>query len=1128
MLQHEINTESDAADDALVRARRLAHSLEQRIRTKDAVAAALSGLDSLPDAGRSVLHAVAQNLHWDEGSLWVLSADKERITCVTTWHGGSADFERFAEVSMRTPMRRGEGIPGRVWETAAACWIPEIRRDANLPRRAAMEETGFRTAVGFPITVHGETLGALEFFSRDERQPDGDMLAVMSNIGSQLGQFIERKLALTALAESEERFRTLANTAPVLIWMAGPGRDSTFFNEPWLRFTGRTMEQECGRGWMQSVHPDDLPRVIATYNEAYASRTNATAEYRLRHHDGSWCWILENGAPRYDAGGELLGYIGSCVDITERRAAEDALTEHQDMLAAMTEALPHLVWTSTEDGRLTHVNARWTAYTGQTFDEAMDRGWEAAVFSGDLEEVGRRWEEAREAGAPFEAEARLRSAGGEYRWHLLRSVRSTSTDPSRALFGTATDIHDRVEAEGARRRTEQNYRTLTESIPALVVTSGPDGVVSYFNERWRAYAGVTGDDPAALAATLHPDDVPELAARWAEARAAGTPTEAEFRIRAADGAYRWHFARISPLHVGGAITGWVGTAVDIDDRKRAEQTNAALNATLARRVGELETLLDVVPIGIGIAEDERCEVIRTNPTFARMLGVEPRDNASLSGDNAHLMPFSVHADGRELDAAELPMQRAAAEGIAVGGQELEVRRAGQPPLHLLEYAAPLFADDGRPAGSIGAFVDITERRRAEEGQRFLAEAGALLASSLDYEETLRNVARLAVPRIADLCVIDMLDAGEEPHRLEVAAAEDDLSNLRGLKIRGWRAGPDAGETIAEALMAGRATMIPALTDDVARAITPDGRQCELARGSGIGSLIAAPLRARGRTFGVVTMASRFSGRIFDGNDLALIGDLAHRASFAVENARLLREAQEAAVELRRANAAKDEFLGLISHELRTPITTIYGNAEVLRRLGDRLEPEDREMAVSDIEQEAQRLSRLVDNIFVLARIEGGNELTPEPLLARRLVDKVAAEHIQRFPHRQVRNHVGDDLPPLMAEPTYVDQILRNLVGNAEKYSPPGEPIDIESVQAGDMVEFRVMDRGGGIPAGEEDKVFTAFYRSPSNAGKAAGTGIGLAVCRRLVEAQGGAIWAGPREGGGTVIRFTLPVDKEHE
>jgi signal transduction histidine kinase len=226
----------------------------------------------------------------------------------------------------------------------------------------------------------------------------------------------------------------------------------------------------------------------------------------------------------------------------------------------------------------------------------------------------------------------------------------------------------------------------------------------------------------------------------------------------------------------------------------------------------------------------------------------------------------------------------------------------------------------------------------------------------------------------------------------------------------------------------------------------------------------------------------------------------------------------------RATALREAFIGVISHELRTPITTIYGLARVLRQRGDTLDEAARRDALADIEIESDRLFRLVEDLLVLSRAEGGRvALESEPINPGRLVGRIVEAERQRHGDREFVARIAPGLPLIEAEPTYVEQVVRNFLTNAVKYSRAPAPIEIEvAAQDGEII-LRVLDRGIGIDEETAEHGFDLFFRTNAASRVASGAGIGLFVCRELVNAMGGTTWIAPREGGGTEVGFRLPA-----
>lgn len=225
-----------------------------------------------------------------------------------------------------------------------------------------------------------------------------------------------------------------------------------------------------------------------------------------------------------------------------------------------------------------------------------------------------------------------------------------------------------------------------------------------------------------------------------------------------------------------------------------------------------------------------------------------------------------------------------------------------------------------------------------------------------------------------------------------------------------------------------------------------------------------------------------------------------------------------------AVALAEAFVGVLSHELRTPITAIYGGSQLLLR--DQMSPDARNAIIRDIAAEAERLHRLVEDLIAIARLERGvSRPGSEPVLLERLVRRAADAEQRRWHDRRVVIESQPNLPIVRGDEGFTTQVLRNLLSNAVRMSPPKEPVVVvlRAVPGGRDVAVSVLDRGPGFPPATGPDAFRLFYRSPAIAAHVPGTGIGLYVARTLVEAQGGRIWLRNRSRGGAEVSFTLPV-----
>lgn len=404
--------------------------------------------------------------------------------------------------------------------------------------------------------------------------------------------------------------------------------------------------------------------------------------------------------------------------------------------------------------------------------------------------------------------------------------------------------------------------------------------------------------------------------------------------------------------------------------------------------------------------------------------------------------------------------------------------------------------------------------------RLLAEVSATLDATADVAKTgapLARIARLAIRILGEWCAIDVLDERGRVHR--VAAAHVDAAKGQILRDAEQRS-PDTGRKLPHGLSQGKPVVITALDEASTRQAGLGVRQARLLRQVGLRRVMVMPLRIHGHTLGTLSVASEDASRTYSSTDLMLAKRVARRCAASLEYSRLHQTAE-------RANQAREDFVAATSHELRTPLSHIKGFVSTLRTTDTVWDAETRGDFLAEIEQEADRLARLVETLLDLSRIDsGGLDPTARAAMAPAALVEAGVDRVRlSLGDHPLEIEVADDLPQVWVDASQIERVLANLLDNAAKYSPPTEPIGVIGRLAGDAVVVRIEDRGLGIPAEHVERVFDPFFREPSGGYSAKpGTGLGLAICRSIIRSQGGRIWAEQRQGGGAAFVFTLPLE----
>jgi PAS domain S-box-containing protein len=486
-----------------------------------------------------------------------------------------------------------------------------------------------------------------------------------------------------------------------------------------------------------------------------------------------------------------------------------------------------------------------------------------------------------------------------------------------------------------------------------------------------------------------------------------------------------------------------------------------LTGSLSHTRAWLATTLRSIGDGV-IATDGKGRVTLLNAAAERITGYTEAE--ARGRPLSSVFPIFSEKTGR---AYASPADSVIMHGSVIGLADdtvLRTRIGAHVPV--ADSAAPIRDEDGKLIGVVIVFRDATAERHERARRDFLARAGSVLVSSMDYRATLASIAKLAVPQLADTCAIELAESSSEPPR--------ETSSL-------------TGETMS------------------------------------------VPLRAHKGSLGTITFTYGTSGRMYGEEDLAFAEEFARRAALAIENAMALKEANEARVTEERlrkeadiANRAKDDFLATVSHELRTPLAAMLGWAVTLRakKVSEEI---DRPLAI--IERNARRQAGLIDDLLDVSRIISGKlTLSPTPTSVADVIKRAIESVTPAAEAKSIDLHAeADPTLRVMGDPDRLQQVVWNLLVNAVKFTPERGRVAVQCHRHGRQAVIRVVDNGAGIPSNVLNHVFEPFRQGDSSiTRKHGGLGLGLAIVKQLVTLHGGTIEAhseGPGRGATFVVRI---------
>ncbi|MEH2069867.1 MAG: PAS domain S-box protein [Nostoc sp.] len=762
----------------------------------------------------------------------------------------------------------------------------------------------------------------------------------------------------------------------------------------------------------------------------------------------------------------------------EREDAEKILKQSEARYRSLVTTNTQIIWVSTPEGICFEL-ASWIAYTGQSLAEAENGGWINALHPDDRAYTGEVWSTAVTNRSLYQIEYRIRGKDGNYRYFWVWGAPVIEEDGSvREWIGTCTDIHDRKLAEAENQRLKERYSTLVTATSQIVWGATPEGL-GIGNEMltWIAYTGQTQEEVTGWGwlDPIHPDDRAESAEVWNTAVANRGLYQTEYRLRGKDGIHRYFSVCGAPvLEADGSIREWIGTCSDINDRKLAEAENQRL-------MDMLNHSSDAV-----IIRDMTDKILYWNQGAQRLYGWT-REEVK----NQYIYTFlkKIFPQPKETIFAELLQQ---------GNWEGEVQhftRNGQ--LITVQSRWTLQRSiSGQACAVLEINTDITARKQAEIALRQLnqqleakvTERTAALENTLAEAQGLNAI----LDNLADgLLVTDT--TGQITHfnpaflAMYGLTADTLKGHYRKLPISGLADLVEKTQSHPSEVLAAEVTLVK----------------------ERIGQAVAAAIFKRG-----------------SGNEPA--------ACFG--SALLIRDVT---VE-KEIDKMKTDFISTVSHELRTPLTSVLGFASIIKEklesdVFPMLTGEDRKLQktikrVGDnlniIVSEAERLTSLINDVLDIAKMEAGKvEWQMQPLDPTELLDWATTSTAALFETNglELITEIEPGLPEVVGDRNRLLQVLINLISNAIKFTQSGS-ITCCIKQENDALCFSIIDTGVGIAPEDQPKVFEKFRQvGDTLTDKPKGTGLGLPICKQIVEHHGGRIWVESQSGKGSMFSFIIPI-----
>lgn len=896
----------------------------------------------------------------------------------------------------------------------------------------------------------------------------------------------DRRLTEEELRRHKQELKTLVENSPDIIARLDRQLRHVYINPSIEAIIGVPAQAIIGKTHTELGLPEPLchnwtaklQTLFQTGQEQIEEFTFATPNRHLRYYEVRM-------VPEFATDGTVESALGITRDVTELKRVEYSLRQANEQFRLASEAVNSVIydWDTCQNYiERTSGMDRVFGYTPEQIQPTSD-WYFALIHPHDREAVIYQIQTAFATNDRYAIEYRVRHHRGHYLSVADQGliIRNETGEVIRVV-GSATDISERARLEAERQKieaalkqSEEELRLALEAMPQIVWMADTAGTATYCNQRWYAYSGLSQTESLGFGSfrTVHSDDRRRLQEQWTQALSASKSFEVEIRIRRRDGIYRWFLCRAVPIHdPNGRLTSWIGTSTDIEDQKRIQEE---------LRQSEERLALALRSAGAGMWQWFKADnrTIWSDDNF-RLLGYEPGRVPSTYENWLN----AVHSDDRAMVQQSVNQAIEAQRFLYF---EYRVLLPDGTERWLADSGQLTYDTEGQPDGMIGIQVDITQRKLAEIALQQSQERLNLAMEAAGMGSWDWDIQTGQVYWSPNLERMFGMAPGSFDGRYETVAA---------------MIHPDDRLWVEQAI--DRAIYEHQDYNIEFRFIKSDGTvRWAVGRGQVFYNATGTPIR-------------------MTGIDL----DISERKQIETERVRLLEREQAARQQAEAASRMKDEFLAIVSHELRSPLNGILGWSRLLRTRT--LDPSTTEKALASIERNAQAQTQLIEDLLDISRIIRGTvrlNLRPVNLapIIQASLDTVRPTAEAKL--IQLQAHLEPAIGLVSGDSERLQQVIWNLLSNAVKFTDAGGRVDLQLNRIADQVRIQVKDTGKGISAEFLPHVFDRFRQADSTTTRTqGGLGLGLAIVRSLVELHGGTVWAeSAGEGQGTTFTIELPL-----